>query len=316
MNEKEELLIPLRCLYDALVDIESISAHKQGLLSDMNSYQQQIQNEQRRGQNAGNLSNMAKTGITAGKIIGIILAVVVLFILYFIVCIIAMVLKGGPTSAGIISFIFLLLGAGIIFLILKGSNAASKYSDRKQNDTLNSAQNNIISCQEKIRDIQDRQLPETDARLIVAYQDAQPLIEAFPPDYCYSDAVGRVIYFLENRRADNIKEALNLYENEVYQNKMLAEQKRQTRAAEISAKANMISAAANVVTAFNTGQIAANTSQMVGSLRNIEGYSAQTAANSAATARSAAYAADNAARTAYNTGQMAGYARKIKESLF
>ncbi|MCR4762835.1 MAG: hypothetical protein K5696_04825 [Lachnospiraceae bacterium] len=315
MEERTELLIPLRYLYDALVGIEDISTQKQNLIMESNSCQQQILNEQRRRQTTGNLAGMAKSGASAGKVIGIVVTVIGLYILHAIVLVIASLFGAGKMAGSVIGIIFLMIGAGIIYLIVKGTGALSNYSDRKQNAAINSSQNNIANYEARIRDIQERQLPETDARLIVAYQDAQPLIEEFPPDYCYSDAVGRVIFFLENQRADNIKEALNLYENEVYQNKMLAEQQRQTRAAEISAKANMISAAANIVTAFNTGQIAANTSQMVGSLRNIEGYSAQTAANSAAAARSAATAANNMGRTADSSAQMADYARQIRNSL-
>ncbi|MCR5790918.1 MAG: hypothetical protein K6G83_13610 [Lachnospiraceae bacterium] len=309
MNEKSELINSLKCLYNSLLGIEEICAHKDALIASIGNYQTEIQNEKRRGRNSGTMTDLAKTGASAGKIIGIVATVIILLILYGIVGLIMGLMGASITAVRIFGFVLVLIGAGIIYLILKGTNALSNKSVQKSRNANLTMQNNISNYQAQIQDIQERQIPETEARIIIAYQDSQELIESFPPDYRYSDAVGRVIFYLENQRADTLKEALNMYENEVYQNKMLAEQQKQTQAAQISAKANMISAAANVVTAFNTGQIAANTSQMVGSLRNIEGYSAQTAANTAA-------AASNSARAANSAAQMADYAHTIKTNLF
>lgn len=257
----------------------------------------------RRKNNAA-LSGVVQKGASVGKVVGIIAVVIISFLLCGLVTLITGLILP-PDSAKVVTtieeFIFFAIAAGLIYFNVKGTSAI-KYSSIKNvgNNAINT-KNNITNYQNQIYDIQTRQIPETEARLIIAYQDAQALIEVFPRNYCYSHAVGRVIFFIENLRADTIKEALNLYENEVYQNKMLAEQQRQTKAAKLSAKANVISAAANVVTAFNTGQIATNTSQMVNSLRNIEDYSAQTAASSAA--------------TAFNTGKIADFAQNIAVSL-
>ncbi len=322
MNEKAELLTSLRCLYDVLLRIENLDANKQSLIAEIQTCQQRIQQEQRRAANSKTFSGVAKGGATAGMIVGIVLTIIGLFVVYGILAFILIMLGVSGTLIRIIGFVFLLTGAGIVFLIIKGSGKISNASVNSSNRASISVQNNIVQYQNQIRDLQERQIPEADARLIIAYQDSQPLIEAFPPDYCYSEAVGRVIFFLENQRADTLKEALNLYENELYQSRMLAEQKKQTQAAQVSAKANVISAVANIATAFNTGQIAANTSQMVGSLRNIEGYSAQTAANSAAAARNSAATAANTAAAAQNTARAANsasdaayYARQIRNSM-
>ncbi len=311
MNEKAELLTSLKWLYAGLQKIEEISSHKESLVASVENYRQAIQNEQRKGQTNAALSGVVQKGASVGKVVGIIAVIIVSYLLCGIVMLItALILPAEIANVvgTIEGFIFFAIAVGLIFLIVKGTGAIKNSSVKNVGNTANNTKNNIANYQNQIYDIQTRQIPEAEARLIIAYQDAQALIEVFPPDYCYSYAVGRVISFIENQRADTIKEALNLYENEVYQNKMLAEQQRQTKAAELSAKANVISAAANVVTAFNTGQIASNTSQMVGTLRNIENYSAQTAANTAATAA-------NTATTAYNSGKIADFAQNIAASL-
>lgn len=311
MNEKAELLTSLKWLYDGLYRIEEISNHKESLVASIENYKQAIQNEQRKSQTNAALSGVVQKGASVGKVVGIIAVVIISYLLFGIVVLITSLIFPEETAGVIITiegFVFFAIAAGIIFLIVKGTGAIKNSSVKNVGNTANNTKSNIANYQNQIYDIQTRQIPEADARLIIAYQDTQALIEVFPPNYCYSHAVGRVIFFLENQRADNIKEALNLYENEVYQNKMLAEQQRQTKAAELSAKANVISAAANVVTAFNTGQIASNTSQMVGSLRNIENYSAQTAANTAA-------AAASSAATAFNSGKILDCAKSIAASL-
>lgn len=320
MNEKAELINSLKFLYDSLLGIEDISAQKETLIREAESCQAEIQNTERKRRMTSSVSNAAKKGASVGKVIGIIATIIIMFIVYTIVALFYAMIAGSNGSGSmmvinIIGLICLGITGGIIFLIVKGSGAVSKISDSKSQKSDIEAQDRITACQRRIQYINTKEIPETDAKLIIAYQDAQDLIEVFPPNYCYSDAVGKVIFYIENQRADTIKEALNMYEQEIYQNKMLAHQERQTRAAEISAKANVISAAANVVTAFNTGQIAANTSQMVGSLRNIEGYSAQTAANTAAAARSAAATASNTANAANSAASMADYVRQIRNSL-
>ncbi len=151
------------------------------------------------------------------------------------------------------------------------------------------------------QNITDVLIPTVQAKLYEAYEDIEPIIKVFPPAYCYPYALERMIFFIENRHADSLKEALNLYDNEVYRDQMLSEQKKQTMLAGISA-------AANIVTAFNTGQIAQNTRQMVGQLSNIEANTAQTATNTAQTA------ANTAASAAYNKKSME-YAESISHEL-
>ncbi len=322
MVERPELLESLRYLYDSLLGIEKISAQKQQLFNKIDSYKQEIQNEHNRRRSAGNRETFEKAGATATNVIGIAVTVIVLLVIYGIIALILMAMGVSGKVIGVLFYVFMVAGAGIVYLILKGTASMSKDSEIRRMRTAESAVNNIANIEAKIREIQEKQIPETEARLIIAYQDSQEIIEAFPPDYRYTYAVGRVISFIENLRADSIKEALNLYEKELYQDRMLSEQKHQTQAAEASAQANMASAAANIVTAFNTGQIASNTKQMVGTLRNIEGYSAQTAANTASIANSAAAAAANSARAAASAESMAnsaarteGYARQIRNSL-
>jgi len=312
MNEKVELLTSLKWLHDGLYKIEELSSQKETLIANIENYTRAIQNEQRKSENKANISNVVQKGASVGKVVGIIAVVIISYILYGIVMLItALILP--PENAKIVTkvegFIFFAIAAGLIFLIIKGTGSIKNSSVKHVENSSNKAKNDIENYEKQICDIQNKQIPETEARLIIAYQDVQALIEAFPPNYRYSHAVGRVIFFIENQRADSIKEALNLYEIEVHNDKMLAEQQRQTKAAETSAKANMISAVANVVSAYNTGQIATNTSQMVGILRNNnENNGAQTPANYTSTFI-------GSAANAYIGTKIVDYAKNIAQSL-
>ena len=80
-----------------------------------------------------------------------------------------------------------------------------------------------------------------------------------PEQYSNLTIVATLIQLVESRRADSLKEAINLYESIKHTDEMLRLQQEMSRNTEISAMANVVSAVANVGTAINTAQIARNT---------------------------------------------------------
>lgn len=91
-------------------------------------------------------------------------------------------------------------------------------------------------------------------------------IDIIPPKYRTQIAVQYIYETLINMRASNLKEAFNLYEEQLHRWKMEDSQQRmenlarqQLIAANISAAANVVSASANVATAANTRDIANRT---------------------------------------------------------
>ena len=81
----------------------------------------------------------------------------------------------------------------------------------------------------------------------------------FPKEYIYPIALEYFINVITSGRADTMKEAMNLYEDQVHKWKMenLAEsallaQQESNAIAALNATANVVSAAANVTTAINT----------------------------------------------------------------
>ncbi len=145
-------------------------------------------------------------------------------------------------------------------------------------------------------------LPGANGELAAAYVRAEPLLSVFLPDYTYSYAVGKIVIYLKNLRADSIKEAVNLYETEEWQNRMLNEKRRQT--------------------SLQIQQLATQ-QQILDSNNRIEEY----ASRAALAAEDAAFtnriiAANTAASAAYNRAamesadRMANYALSIRNALY
>lgn len=54
------------------------------------------------------------------------------------------------------------------------------------------------------------------------YSENKEIIEFFPPDYRYSHAINSIYKILLNGRADTMKEAINMFETDEFQRKMLS----------------------------------------------------------------------------------------------
>ena len=218
-------------------------------------------------------------------------------------------------SAPAISGMGLVLGVIVAFIIIKvskkGSSIAKNASDRLLNNvvdinnrTVNNAPARISHLRSQYDNIVYNLIPENDAKMIVTYKNYEEVIEAFAPNYRYSRCIDKVIFYIRNMRADTLKEALNMFEQEEFQNRVLDNQELQTLYAAVTAGASL-------ETARNTGRIAENTDKMVTSLENIEQYSAQTAMNTAAIADNTFMAAQSAAYAARKSGESAKYLKSI-----
>ena len=53
--------------------------------------------------------------------------------------------------------------------------------------------------------------------------DIKPIVKRYvPKDYCYPYAIDKFVTYFRNRRADNIKEAINLFEDELIKSEMIS----------------------------------------------------------------------------------------------
>lgn len=320
MNDRQDVVGALKYLENGLSNIENLNGQWNAINNEINKYKKEIEYEQKRigtanknmqtkDERAAKAKSRTKKAGKAATTITV--AICAVFLLMFKGCS-AVMTAGQDNYAKLtmnVMFMVLLFFCILLVIIVRVIVAGTTESvNNKINRTINKnaakslpeAQNNIISHQNYIGNIQ-QQLPQIESQIAVEYDKIKPLVEAFPPAYCYPYAVQRCAFFIENLRADTLKEALNLYEDEVYKDKMLAEQRKQTTAA-------CISAAANIASAFYAGQTAANTARAADYAGQTAAYAGQAAAN---TARAAGYAGQAAA----NTSQSAYYARKMYESL-
>lgn len=72
---------------------------------------------------------------------------------------------------------------------------------------------------------------------VMQTKEYQYVYTVVPPDYFYPEAVERFLFYLRNGHADNLKDALRLYDQEVHNQKMEQEAVLQTAAAQASVSA-------------------------------------------------------------------------------
>lgn len=148
---------------------------------------------------------------------------------------------------GIIVTCVLMLGTflnlGLIVLAIFGLIGTVIFysSFRKTNKNIDEAQDKINECNNS------NQYALTD--ISNCYNNSNKFI---PIKYSAPLLVNEIKQILVNRRANSIQEALNIYETDLYQNKMLSAQANQQAQMALIAGLSAISATANVVTAFNT----------------------------------------------------------------
>ncbi|MCR5651778.1 MAG: hypothetical protein K6F86_11430 [Lachnospiraceae bacterium] len=305
MQSREEMLDRMRYLYRGLLSIENLTNFKNNTLAQVNQLQKEInfEAERRRKGIKNSQINVNKNKNTATSIAGVICGVIfgIIFLISLAIgALLRAASEGDPSirsfTIGFSVFVFILgaiLTTAITFATRGIVGGVSKSIATTSQQAIPDAENKIADYQARIESYVET-LYDTDSKIAISYLYIDDLVKAFPPDYCYSYAVGKFISYIQNLRADSLKEAINLFEDEEYKNKMYAEQRKQTEYAKISA-------AANVQTAYNTGviadyskQIADNTADIARTNRMIE---ANTRATAMYTQAAAAYAQQNAQYT-------------------
>ena len=305
MQTREELIGRMQYLYRGLVSIENLTDFKSNTLAQVDQLQHEINFEaDRRSRGIKNSQiDVGRRKNRATSVAAIISGIICGFVFLISLGLGALLVAMDPedeimrrATAGLSIFIFI-VGALITISIALAARGISEGVNnnivKKSAAAIPDAENKIAAYQSQI-DSYVETLYDTDSKIAISFLYIEDLVKEFPPDYCYSYAVGKFISYLQNLRADSLKEAVNLFEDEEYKNRMMAEQRRQTEYAKISA-------AANLQTAYNTGvianysrQIAANTADIAESNRMIE---ANTKASAEYTRAAAAYAQQNAQYT-------------------
>lgn len=118
----------------------------------------------------------------------------------------------------------------------------------------------------------------------VRYQNALVLI---PQDYLDVNAISDVIRILQNRRANGITDALNVYENDLHQRRMEYAANRGADAQERTASAAQVTAAASVRAANAAQASAAANARAANAAQAQAAYAKQISQNTKSAARSA-----------------------------
>ncbi len=305
MQTRDEVLDRMRYLYRGLSFIENLTDNKNNALAQVGNLQREINFEAERRRKGIPYSqiNVKKNKNTATSVAAIVSGVIfgVIFLLLQLAGIVFRALINNdslllPLLNGLSIFVFVI---GVIITLILALTARG-VSGSVSNKIVNTSNMAIPDAEYKIAEYQNRidsyveALYDIDSKIAISYMYIEDLVDSFPPDYCYAYAVGKFISYIQNLRADSLKEAINLFEDEEYKNQMLSEQRKQTEYAKISA-------AANLQTAYNTGviadyskQIAANTADIAQSNRMIQ---ANTRAAADYAREAAAYQRQNAAYT-------------------
>ncbi|MCR5735243.1 MAG: hypothetical protein K6G22_11620 [Lachnospiraceae bacterium] len=309
MQSREEMLDRMRYLYRGLSAIENETNRKNNTVAQIQQLQKQINFEAERRRKGINYSqiDVGKKKNKATSIVGVISGVFFSIVFLIALGITALINSTSPDQADKGLTVFFLGGIFVVGVVVTviltvatrgvvgGVNNKIVETSRA---AIPDAENKIVSYQASI-DSMVESLYDADSKIAISYMYIQDLVKAFPPDYCYSYAVGKFISYIQNLRADSLKEAINLFEDEEYKNQMLAEQRKQTEFAKISA-------AANLQTAYNTGQIANYSRQIAANTADIAESNRMIAANTKA-------AADYAAASAAYARQEAGYVKDIRD---
>ncbi len=282
MENRQQTVEALRYFYNGLVRLENAAARRQQADNQIVALQQQLREAKSQAVALNEKSNFTKKSITT--VLSII--VIALFALVDFILPIAL----GTSITFRISSIFNL---ALILLIVNVVGRIISKKNTWADDMLKKTYMNSVPQAEANLKNTVLMLPQIDCEIACAYAQVEAFIKGFAPNYTYSYAVGKFIEYVENMRVDSLKEAINLFEQEEYQNKMLNESRKQT--------------------AILAEQLAVQ-KDILNTAKNIEGY-AKRAAEAAEdikftnqliannTAAAAAYAAQ-AAQSAKNTENM------------
>lgn len=218
MEEREELLLNLK---EALSIINRLAGVQQRLNTVRSQYR--------------NVSKNQKVGVIGKVIIG--------FSIFFSLIIIISGLSGfsdmAPTSRNmgigvlVVNFIWAIGNVAVVYLIIHGRN-------KSKNRRINVNNQRIIQNNENLK-IQEQAVLNELRDIQLVYNER--LVNWYPQNYCYVSAVEFFYESVNNYRADSMKEAINLFENYMHQQRVEENQKQSIK----QQKLNNLLAAGNLV---------------------------------------------------------------------
>ena len=285
MDNRQKTVEALRYFYNGLVRLEEAAARRQQADNQIVALQNQLREAKSQAVALNEKSNFTKKTITT------ILSIIVIALFALVDIILPIALGTGISLR--ISAIFNL--ALILFIV----NVVGRIVSKKKtwgDDMVQKAYMNSVPQAETSLKNTVLMLPQIDCELACAYAQVEAFIKGFPPKYTYSYAVGKFAEYMENMRVDSIKEAINLFEQEEWQNNMLNESRKQTaiQAEQLAVQKDILNTAKNIEDYAKRAAEAAEDIK----------FTNQLIANN--TAAAAAYAAQ-AAQSAKNTEEMLNY---------
>lgn len=172
---------------------------------------------------------------------------IVLLIVYIVAMIVTLV-----NGSGIFNFIFGMVELGIICLIVK-------FIYKKINDGIDKRNEQLATENEMVKE-QEQTVLNNLNNVRREYQERVGYW--YPENYCTLDAAEFFLDAVKNYRADNIKEAINLYETTLHQKRLEANQQQAMKEQRFANMANLIMQGAalgemsrhNAATEFQMGE--------------------------------------------------------------
>ncbi len=311
LETRQQYMDVLAYLYRGLSAIRRFEGMSRDINTDIVNCSNEIKSQQGRINNANRIlaandrkmahpkkeSNVAANALT-GIVIGLML------FLIFIALFVGM-MAGTMIVTFVLAFLIIVIGGVIILVIRLGNKGVKSATKAVGSSMVNSSMAAIPDAQKRIADLRARiendlvKLPEVRSLIDQSRSDISSIVLRFPPAYCDVDVVQRFLFYFENQKVDTIKEAVNAYDNEMFQQQVLYEQRKQSAFAE----ASMI---ANIQTAANTSQILDYTKDIAVDVADIKMSNRVIAANTDAIRRTNEV-------IAANTGRSADELKRIRE---
>ena len=280
MENRQKTIESLRYFYNGLVRLENAATRRQEADNRIAMLQNQLREAKGQAVALNKKSNFTKKSIIT--VLSII--VIALFVLADFIIPIAIGTRITFNISSIFNLTILLVIIRVVGLIV--AKKKTFVDDMTQKAYINS----VPQAEENLKNTV-LMLPQIDCELACAYAQVEAIIKRFPPKYTYSYAVGKFIEYVENMRVDSMKEAINLYEQEEWQNNMLNESRKQTaiQAEQLAVQKDILNTAKNIegyakraaeaaedikftnqLIANNTAAAAAYAAQAAQSAKNIE----------------------------------------------
>lgn len=179
-------------------------------------------------------------------------------------------LKGGK-PVGIIGFLIVTL---IVMIKVWRHEQYCKEVNENRKKVVAEQNEEIARYNEQVQKEAEEINREMDEIRVIA---GQRLYGWYPPAYMYSEAVIFFIGAIQNFKANNIQEAVNLFDKKLYENEQLEIQRgmtelqrQQNNLQKMQNVLSAVNAFVNLGAAFNSGKIANNTGRMANDINSIK----------------------------------------------